>query len=333
MGDVSTAISKYVDEVIRLARSDISSAVSSREWFLDRVASVIDNRIGEPELFSEERFVKFGSYFKGTQVQAVDEFDILVVIDSNTGIFRQGGNAVGTGKGNCYPNHKYDSTYLKADGSGVSPTKLLNWLKGVVYEAVEPFGGQAPIRNGQAITATIVSKGLSIDLVPAGVFHRDVQSGSEVFYDIPKGNKDDGWIITAPQEDMSLLNAAAKDKDNFRNVVRICKRIKNQYNFLVSSFAIECAGIYYGLLNQDHPWHNDLFLDTRGALEFLASHFRSGNIPDTFDTNTNLLEGVEHLDWYADRIDRIVLELRYLQLSDLDPDAIYRRVFAAFENS
>ena len=128
--------------------------------------------------------VYFGSYFKGTKVADVDEYDVLVLIDSYSGSYSRGGKQVGIGQGSADPNPKYYKKFYKDDGSGVSPAKMLNWLKGVADEVVGTFSGEAPVRDGQAITSTIKSKGLKIDLVPAGVF---VNGNGTLFYNIPDG--------------------------------------------------------------------------------------------------------------------------------------------------
>lgn len=312
MDDVEKAIDAYINDVITLTKNDISSAVKSREWFIERLKKVIASRTNEPVLYSDEKFVYYGSYFKGTKVATVDEFDILVVIDSNTGVFSQSNIPVGKGVGSSYPNHKYDQSFMKSDNSGVSPTKMLNWLKGVVQEVVEPFGGEAPDRKGQAITATIKSKNLKVDLVPAGIFKRT--SDEIIFYDIPKGDKDNGWLITSPRLDIKRLDDIAADKKHFKNIIRIAKRIKDTYNFQVSSFAIETAIANYG---DGGSWHDNLYNDLRSVLLNLAKTFREGVILDPFDTKTNMISGVENLEWYAERLDGIVTDLdEYATMSE-----------------
>ena len=190
MADIDKLFKKYVSEKIILSQKDISVSAKSREWFLDRIKTKIQekNNNGEaiPQLLADEPFVNFGSYFKGTKVNNVDEYDILVVLDSNTGQFTSSGTITGKGIGKESPCHKYNKKYKKSDDSGVSPSKLLNWLKGVITEIVEPLGGDTPIRNGSAITVTIKSKNLDIDFVPAGIFTSTIDP-NRVFYNIPDG--------------------------------------------------------------------------------------------------------------------------------------------------
>ena len=45
--------------------------------------------------YSGTNTLYFGSYFKGTKVAAVDEFDVLVILDLNNGVFSQNGISVG----------------------------------------------------------------------------------------------------------------------------------------------------------------------------------------------------------------------------------------------
>ena len=273
MGDISQALGWYIGEVIKLPQPDISSAVRSREWFINLVKQEIKGRTGEPVLYPERNTLHFGSYFKGTKVAAVDEFDVLVILDSNHGVFSRNGISIGSGLGRADPNPKYDEKYKKSDGSGVSPTKLLNWLKDVIESATGKYGVEAPVRNGQAITATIKSKDLKLDLVPAGVFQHNVSG--EIFYNIPKGDRENGWILTAPHRDMERLEEVAYNKKNFRNVIRLCKRIRDTYNFDVSSFAIESAIIEYA---DGNYWYNDLYKDFKGALKPDITSFIGYNI-------------------------------------------------------
>jgi len=327
MGNVTAAIQKYINENIRLSQSDISQSAKSREWLLARIKTVIANRTKEPVLY-EKPFIYFGSYFKGTKVQVVDEYDVLVVIDSNNGQFTTKEGKIGVGLGTAHPNHKYHrSRYYKSDDSGVSPAKLLNWLKGVIEEAVSPYDGEAPERHGQAITATIKSKNLKIDLVPAGIF-KHINTGM-IFYDIPNGRQDNGWILTAPQQDIDDLNVVATGKTNFKNVIRILKRIKDTYNFLVPSFAIERAVVDY---SGQIAWRNDLYLDIYGALIYLSLRFRDGKITDPFDSNNNLLADIENVGWYADRLDKIAKVLVECSAVN-DQETVYRKICDAFENS
>ncbi len=301
MGDVSQALNGYIGEVIKLPQRDISSAVRSREWFIDLVKQEINGRTGEPALYPGQNTLYFGSYFKGTKVAAVDEFDVLVILDLNNGVFSQNGISVGKGLGRADPNHLFDERYKLSDGSGVSPTKLLNWLKDVVESATGKYGVEAPVRNGQAITATIKSKDLKLDLVPAAVLQHN--SSNEVFYAIPRGGQGNGWIATAPHRDMERLKEVAQGKENFRNVIRLCKRVRDKYNFSASSFAIESAIVGYA---ERSCWYNDLYPDFRGALKCLIEVFRGGVLLDPFDNQSNLIAGVESSGWYAERLEKIV---------------------------
>ena len=326
MGDVQKAISRYITDYIQLNKDDIISSAKSREWFLTRIENVIASRSNEPVLY-KPKFVYFGSYFKGTKVQVVDEYDVLVVIDSNTGYYYSGDVTIGSGMGVASPNHKYDDKYKKSDNTGVSPAKMLNWLRGVVKEVTDAFGGEAPERNGQAVTAIIKSQNLKIDLVPAGIFTRN--SDGTTFYNIPDGSKDNSWIITSPEIDIKAINDVAKAKDNFRNIVRLAKRIKDRYNFLVPSFAIEAAIVEYG---NNNKWYNLLYYDTLFVLQYLSKKFKEGKIDDPYDSNKNLISNVVSLPWYADRIDGIITVLS--NCNDIqEQDIINKRVVEAFENS
>jgi hypothetical protein len=327
MADVVECLARYVREVISLARGDISAAVKSREWFLKRVMAVVGSRRAEPSLIADQPFLLYGSYRKGTKVAAVDEFDILVRIDSNTGVFAQGGIQMAHGQGSANPNHKYHTKYLLDDQPAVSPTKMLNWVRSVACEVVEPYGGEVPERDGPAVTVIIKSQDLQLDLVPGGVFTR--RTDGKTFYNIPRGVNSRDWILTAPEDDIARLEAASQQRQNFKNVIRICKRVKDQYNFGISSFAIETSVVGYIYSN---TWHQNCHRDLDGVLAQLATDLSNAHIPDPLNS-TNLLEGIntETLRWYADRLQDIRTGLEAATRMS-DEQRAYEHVRALLEN-
>ena len=327
---VKKAISHYLDNFISLSRKDISASAKSREWFLTRMENVVNGRSGEPKLYSGahgNNFIYFGSYFKGTKVADVDEYDVLVLIDSNSGYYSRSGQHIGTGQGIADPNPKYYNKYYKEDKSGISPSKMLNWLKSVVDDVVDTYGGEAPIRDGQAITATIKSQNLKIDLVPAGVF---TNSEGEVFYNIPDGTTSNSWITTSPKLDIEMLDKLAVDRNNFKNVIRIVKRIKDTYNFQMPSFPVEMSAVHYVYTN---TWHQDLYIDTTGLIRSLSTSFRTGIMSDKYNDGQNLLTGIENLDWYADRLDTIVEKLVSYHEKLTDEEEVKAKVISLLENN
>jgi hypothetical protein len=58
-------------------------------------------RVSAVQVLASDPFIYFGSYFKGTKVADVDEFDVLVVIDSQGGQYSQGGKVIGHGLGSA----------------------------------------------------------------------------------------------------------------------------------------------------------------------------------------------------------------------------------------
>jgi hypothetical protein len=327
VADIDAAIRRYIASDVALSSRDISKSAASREWFLTRVANEIATRSMGPQLYATEPFVRFGSYFKGTKVRDVDEFDVLVVVDSNTGRFSVGGSAIGWGNGSAQPNHKYLPKFMKADGSGVSPRKLLDWLQGIVDGVARSFGGEAPIRDGQAITARIASRDLAIDFVPAGVFTR--HADETTFYNIPKGDAGDNWTVTSPRHDIDLLDYVADGKADFRNVIRMAKRLRDTYGVGISSFAIETAIVRYA---QGTTWSQFLWIEVAYALRNLAAAIDAGTIADPYSPGNNLIKDVTDRSESA-KLFRLASEyLEVLQRdATLTPDRLYERVRDLFE--
>jgi hypothetical protein len=305
MGDVGAALRRYVNEKLRLSMSDMSIAAKSRKWFFTRIRNEIESRTREPQLCGSQRFVEYGSYFKGTKVEDVDEFDALVVIDSCGGIFTSGGDTIGTGQGSACPNHKYNPAYRKADGSGVSPRLILLWLFDVVQAVTAGFDGEVPDCDGQVVTATIKSRNFKVDLAPAGVFKH--ASSGRVFYNIPAGGHSDGWTLTDPRGDIDRLNSVAGNKDDFKSVIRLLKRLNDNYALGLSSFAIETAVVDFG---EKCQWENDTYLDTLHVLHYIATVLRGETVPDPFDPKKDLIGSVADRDMIANFLDRVRVVLQ-----------------------
>ncbi len=326
MADVSRAIQHYIDDHIRLSRPDIARSIRTRDWLIGRIITKIEEKTNEPVLYAPKRFLNFGSYFKGTKVQNVDEFDILIILDTNSGYFFENGIRTAVGQGSAYPNHLFDYQYQNAFDANVSPIKILNWLKGIVTEILEPQGSELPVRNQQAVVAYLSGTNTTIDLVPAAILQRFTDD--KLFYAIPQGGQSSGWLATAPEDDMQAVETAAENRTNFKNAVRICKRIKETHRFSqVSSFAIETIMVSYVWHND---WYQNLFIDCNGALRFLAATFRQGSISDPF-SGKNILQGASGLDTYASRIDSIMSTLSSCVNID-DQSRVNNLVSDAFEN-
>ncbi len=308
MADLNRLLQRFINSELRLSQDDISASARSREWLLNGIRSKIAEKRCQPTLYPDQNFLFFGSYFKGTKVQTLDEYDILVILDSCSGLFTKGNYRFGYGLGSACPNYRY-ATLLKEDGSGVSPSKSLNWLKGIVEEFIQPYGMEAPIRNGQAVTVHTASTNTTFDLVPAGIFRNP--STNEIFYNIPGGDRNNSWIFTNPVRDRELLNEHSERRTNYKNIIRLIKFLRSKYNFLVPSFAIECNSISY---STNYSWYNLLGRDFLGVLEHLKANFQSARIVDTFDDASNTIEGVASLAWYVDRIDSIITRINRVRL-------------------
>jgi hypothetical protein len=328
VGSLDAAIERYISTDIALSKKDISACVASREWFLARLKTEIANDQDGPQLLANDPFVYFGSYFKGTKVRDVDEFDVLVVIDSNGGVISTGDAAIGQGQGVAAPNHKYDGRFLKADGSGVSPSKLLAWLRRVASDVAESYGGEAPERDGQAIVVRIASKDLEIDLVPAGAFTR-TRDGS-TFYNIAKGHHGDEWTLTSPRADIDQLEEVAEGKVNFRNVVRIIKRVRDVYLLDVPSFALETAVVAYA---RGTSWTEFLALELQYAMRSVATALESGRVADPYDPSVDLIADAKDRARSA-RVFRLVADMLKVlaeQAAGEMTDALYDQVHDLFE--
>ncbi|MDY2881583.1 MAG: hypothetical protein SOT71_02895 [Romboutsia timonensis] len=290
---INTEFNKFISNNLTLDQKDISSAVSSREWLINKVINKIAEKTDCPQLYSENgsKYIQFGSYFKGTKVSNVDEFDILLIVDTSHGIFKKGNITKGNGIGNLTVNPLYLKKYYKENEDVVSSRKLLNWLKDIVDEVLEPYECEPSERDGQAVTAYIKSKNLHIDFVPGCIFQDVNTSGSDgVFYIIPKGDINCGWIVTNPRIDKDIIKDKSSINSQFKNTIRLFKYLfKDSYNVQIGSYAVESAVVDYE--DKKFFW-NDYGYDFLGVLNHIIDLVEDGNIPDMRDNSINLLGDV-----------------------------------------
>lgn len=332
MVNVSNLIDKYIREHIALSKKDIQQSVKSRKWVLDKIVSKIEEKSGQPILLKDKPYFVYGSYIKGTKVSDVDEFDVMLVIDANNGMFSIAGNKVGDGIGYASPNPKYSGNYHKEDNSGVSPRRILFWLKSIVKEALTAYGVEEPFIDGNSIVVNIKSSDVKMDLVPGSLFKHASIYGKE-FYNIPDGKAEDGWILTNPTYDIKLLNDYTENRNDFKNVIRLLKHIRENYNMgsNIKSFAVECALINYVTSN---TWFNTLSIDFKNSLKHFSASLRSKNITDSYDNGNNLLSDTSQdtCNWYADRIGALSEELTKIE-SYNDETQAYERLMKLFQNN
>ncbi|MEG1142612.1 MAG: hypothetical protein RSE41_09250 [Clostridia bacterium] len=287
---INSEFNKFISNNLTLSQKDISSAVSSREWLINKVINKIAEKTDCPQLYSENgsKYIQFGSYFKGTKVSNVDEFDIMLIVDATNGIFKKGETTEGYGIGSLISNPMYSKKYYKENEDVVSSRKLLNWLKDIVDEVLEPYGCEPAEKDGQAITAYIKSKDLHIDFVPGCIFQKVGTTGSDgVFYIIPKGDINCGWIETNPRIDKDIIKDKASNNNQFKNTIRLFKYLfKERYNISIGSYVVESAVVDYEAGN--YFW-NDFEYDFKGILNHIISLVNDGKIPDMRDNNINLI--------------------------------------------
>lgn len=302
---INTEFNKFISNNLTLDQKDISSAVSSREWLIDKVINKIAEKTDCPQLYSENgsKCIQFGSYFKGTKVSNVDEFDIMLIVDSKGGKYTSDGVKIGDGIGTVSPNPKYNKKYYKENEDMVSSRKLLNWLKDIVDEVLEPYGCEPSERDGQAVTAYIKSKDLHIDFVPGCIFQRVNTDGSDgVFYIIPKGDINCGWIETNPRIDKNIIKDKASVNNQLKNTIRLFKYLfKDSYNVSIGSYAVESSVVDYE--DKNYFW-NDFKYDFGGVLNHIIGLVEDGNIPDMRDSSINLL-GVVNKDTLLKKLNNI----------------------------
>lgn len=299
MADTDCILTAFFAEHLSLSAKDIQKSVRSREWLLTRLKNVISEDDG-PKLFSEEPFLYFGSYFKGTKVADVDEFDVLVVVDSNTGVFSEENFQIGHGLGSAFPNEKYSRSLMRDNGTGLSPTKLLSWLQGVASRAVGSAGVAKPRIDGQAVVLHLSNSDLSVDLVPAGIFE-SIQTKDARFYNIPSG-RNDGWTVTNPKIDKSLFLEAASLRPEMKNITRLIKLLRDNADVSISSYAIECAVIQAVKTNY---WVPSVTTNLITVIDSIRSQVAGGLISDMSFPSRNTLRDKKE----GERLARLLLSL------------------------
>ena len=313
---INSEFNKFITNNITLDQEDISKKAESRKGIIDTVISKIKEKTDCPQVYKENNveYIHFGSYFKGTKVSNVDEFDVMLIVDSNGGIFSIGDTKKGEGQGIVSPNPKYNGNYHKEDNSGVSPRKIMNWLQNTIEEALDKTKYKVEvIKDGQAVTVKNEKEEYAVDFVPGGIF-KDINT-NEIFYIIPKGDANLGWIITNPNVDKEIIKDKSSNNSQFKNTIRLFKYLfKESYNVTISSYAVESAVVDYE--DNNYFW-NDYSYDFEGVLNHIINLVEGGNIPDMRDSSINLL-GEINKQATLDKLNRI--KNKYSELDENSDD-------------
>lgn len=283
MANTNRILSDFYDEYLSLSAKDIQKSVKSREWALARIQNTIAEESG-PQLYAREPIIYFGSFFKDTKVSDVDEFDTLLVIDSCNGVFSESDIQTGKGLGTQFPNPKYAADLMKKNGTGISPTRLLNWLQRVSNKALGSLGVSRPRIDGQAVVVELSGSQLAIDLVPAGIFHSTRDEKLE-FYNIPSGSND-GWTVTNPKIDKQLFLECASVREGMKNLTRLVKFVRDRSSIDISSFAIECA-VFAAASSAN--WSQHLTINFMNVVESIRTQVTNGLIADISLPSRNTL--------------------------------------------
>lgn len=329
-------LEKFKKDYITLDKKDIEACSKSRESFISQFKKKVKDDKDGPQLYSEEPTINFGSRFDGTQYGDLDEMDIMLVIDSNNGYFYTGEKTIGNGLGIQSPNHKYDSKFKKDNNSGVSGTKLLNWVKGIATDIIENgySASVKPKRDGQAVTVEVKSLGLSFDLVLAGIFEHTEGKGD--FYNIPDGKASNGWILTNPKADKAMITDLNSEKENFCDVIRVIKFIRDYYNITLSSHIVKSSVADYAEnKNYGLAWKDDFWIDLKGSLSHLESSLREKHVPDllisyTTGVHENLISGIDNNEVCAGKVLKVIDRLKSVELAE--EGVKYKALVAALSN-
>ena len=330
---LSDNLIKFKNDYLAVSKKDQVNAAKSRDYFLTELKGKVKAKKDGPQLYSEA-FINFGSRYDGTQYGELDEMDMLVVIDSKGGNFSSNGNVIGEGQGKESPNHKYDKNFMKGDGSGISGSKLVNWLKDIATEIIdEGYSASAePKKDGQAITVKVESLGLSFDLVVAGVFEHKLGRGT--FYNISNGAKCDGWILTNPKVDKEKMLEHGATYDNFADVIRVLKFIRDHYKLDLSSHMLKCVTVDY--VEKFNYWRNDFGADLKSVLGHLKSSLQNKHIPNLMESylngeKENLLDRNKNYDEVTSVITKVIDEIN--KLDSLAQDKVFSKLVSIFSNN
>lgn len=321
---LDSLLNKYITATVALSQKDISKSKISRDWVLEKIKNKIKEKYAEPQLYSEEPFLNFGSYFCGVQVSEVDEYDILVVIDSNSGFYYVNNTPVAEGLGTASPNNKYNSIYQFSESNYIDPNKILYWLKNIATEVANSYNGEIPTIQSPAVNLVIQSTDINIDLVPAGIFKNNY---GNIFYIIPEGNS---WIMTNPKNDKQILENIASTRPEFKNIIRLIKHIRNKYKIKISSYAIQCCAISY---TEKYTWEKSIFNNFKNVLNYFAGCLERGSILDKYNSDNNLLKNVINLNTHAKKIREIIQDFGLIHNPYIYDNKEYERLSSILNNT
>lgn len=232
---VVIAFDEFMKYAVNLDPSQVSSAISSRDWLLGQIQTFPNSDLSFPAL--QPRYstnhIAFGSFARKTKTRPLDDIDLMVCMNADGCQIMQYSHDnielhLPTNYSGRLANYRHTTLW---NNHKVSSTRIVNKFTGCLSN-VSQYGKAEIKRNGEAATLKLISYDWNFDIVPCFITDGN-------FYLIPNGLGH--WKKTDPRIDRDRLQRINQACNG--NVLRVIRALKywNQrpYKVGISSYLLE----------------------------------------------------------------------------------------------
>lgn len=299
---VIQAFNEFMKETVNLDQSRVSTARSSRNWLLSKIALFPENDTTFPILHDAYN-LNYGSFERKTKTRPLDDIDMMV------GILADGCTYVQTTVDDVkiyFPdNYSGRLSAFRHTTTGkedtLSSTRVVNKFVKNLGE-IDQYTKAVIKRTGEAATLQLTSYEWNFDLLPC--FMTATENDGRTYYLIPNGKGD--WKKTDPRKDRARLSSINQScGGNVLNVIRALKSWNQRpYQTKMPSYLLETMiSDYYQ--NEIHCFRADqvasfVDLEIVKVLEYLMNNiFLPVQDPKSITYNINDLSVDDRIAIYS----------------------------------
>lgn len=235
---VTSAFNEFLKNSVNLDSVKTKSAISSRNWLIEKIHDFPKNDSSFPILDSTKD-INFGSFARKTKKRPLDDVDMMICLNCDGASYHESSNEIEI-------TIKDNSQRLKAlcdtSNNVLNSIKVVNKFVSNLKN-IPQYKKSGINRRQEAAVLNLTSYDWSFDIVPC--FFTKEDSFGRSYYLIPNGNGN--WKKTDPRIDRDRISKINQQNNgNILNVIRIIKYWNKRPTMpSMSSYLIENMVINY----------------------------------------------------------------------------------------
>jgi hypothetical protein len=215
---VISAFNEFMRDYVDLDSDEVSRARNSRNWLIEQLNKLADEKDNGFPSFYKEKHMGFGSFSRSTKKRNLDDIDHMICMNANNCWYSEDGNTVYI---HVPESAREPFTSLKHDNSDkLNSTKVINLFVSNLKRVPQYSNSEKHARSGEAATLKLTSYTWNFDIIPC--FFTTEDSNKKTYYIIPDGYGN--WKKTDPRIDKEKTTKINQDNNGkVLKVIRIMK--------------------------------------------------------------------------------------------------------------